>query len=87
MKERTVCGLQCSEVLELLSDYLDQELEAAKVERVEGHLLGCPNCERFGKNFGSMVVSLRKDAAMSEMLDPGFLARLLSRIDPLATEH
>ncbi|KPK16339.1 MAG: hypothetical protein AMJ62_05905 [Myxococcales bacterium SG8_38] len=86
MNEKTVAGLQCSEVLALLSEYLDHELDSAMVERVEGHLLGCPNCERFGRSFGSMVVSLRRDSIASESVDSELVMRLLTQIDRLTTE-
>ncbi|HSN82780.1 MAG TPA: anti-sigma factor [Polyangiales bacterium] len=85
MKQNTVAGLQCSEVLALLSDYLDHELDSAMVDRVESHLLGCPSCERFGKSFGSMMVSLRRDAHASESVDSELVSRLLTRIDRLNT--
>ena len=47
-------------MLAQLSDYLDGELGEPEVKSIEEHPLGCPNCERFGDNFGSMVVSLRR---------------------------
>ncbi len=86
MRERTVAGLRCSEVLAQLSDYVDGELDASQVERVETHLLGCPSCERFGKNFGSMVVALRNEAADSDSVDPKLVSRLLAGLDELAPE-
>jgi len=80
MKERRVAGMLCSEVLALLSDYVDGELDSAAVENVESHLLGCPNCERFGRNFGSMVVSLRNELARSPDMQLDVMARLLARL-------
>ena len=80
MKERRVAGMLCSEVLARLSDYVDGELDSAAVETVESHLLGCPNCERFGRNFGSMVVSLRKELARSPDMQLDVMARLLARL-------
>jgi anti-sigma factor RsiW len=80
MKERRVAGMRCSEVLALLSDYVDGELDSAAVKNVESHLLGCPNCERFGRNFGSMVVSLRKELARSPDMQLDVMARLLARL-------
>ncbi len=62
MKEREVGGMRCSEVLALLSEYVDGDLDSVAVGRIEAHLTGCPNCERFGRNFGSMVIMLRKQA-------------------------
>jgi len=83
MKERTVAGMRCSEVLAQLSDYLDKELDAAATKNIEEHLLGCPNCERFGKNFGSMVVSLRRDSDKPDLVDSDLVTRLLLQLDEL----
>lgn len=84
MTERTVGGLRCSEVLAGLSDFLDGELEKSEVEKVEEHLLGCPNCERFGDNFGAMVVSLRRQSGRPEPVNSELLSRLLSQLDDLS---
>lgn len=86
MSERIVAGLRCSEVLARLSDYLDRDLDEAATKNIEEHLLGCPNCEKFGANFGSMVVSLRHDPAALQSVDSKLVARLLSGIDELSTE-
>jgi len=80
MKERTIGGIRCSEVLALLSEYVDGELDASAIEKIQHHLLGCPNCERFGENFGSMVVSLRQEAENSESMQIDVMARLLARL-------
>lgn len=80
MKERTVGGMRCSEVLALLSEYVDGELDAQAVESVETHLLGCPNCERFGESFGKMVVSLRQDALRGPEMSLDAMGRLLERL-------
>lgn len=87
MTERTVAGLRCSEVLARLSDYIDGELDAADVKDIEEHLLGCPNCERFGKNFGSMVVALRSAPDAAKSVDSKLVGRLLSQIDELSSER
>lgn len=80
MKERQVGGLRCSEVLAVLSEYVDGELDDSVVGKVEDHLLGCPNCERFGRNFGSMVVSLRKDSEQRPEAELDVMARLLEQL-------
>jgi anti-sigma factor RsiW len=86
MTERIVAGLRCSEVLAQLSDYIDGELGTSEVEPIEEHLLGCPDCERFGKNFGSMVVSLRRKPDTPESVDSKLVSRLLARLDELSAE-
>ena len=87
MTERTVAGLRCSEVLAQLSDYIDGELDPSKAKDVEGHLLGCPNCERFGKNFGSMVVSLRSAPETAHPVDSKLVTRLLAQLDELGSKE
>lgn len=86
MKERNVGGLRCSEVLAALSEYVDGELDGSMVDKVENHLLGCPNCERFGRNFGSMVVSLRKESQQSPEAELEVMSRLLERLRSVQTE-
>jgi anti-sigma factor RsiW len=78
--------MRCSQVLALLSDYVVGELDASAVEKVEKHLLGCPNCERFGKSFGSMVVALRREAETSESVRLDVMARLLTHLRKLRAE-
>lgn len=80
MKERNVGGMRCSEVLALLSEYLDGELDESAVGKIENHLLGCPNCDRFGRNFGSMVVSLRSEPKQGSEMDLDVMARLLEQL-------
>ena len=87
MTEKTVAGLCCSEVLAQLSDYLDGELEVSDTKRIEEHLLWCPNCERFGDNFGSMVVSLRRASNGTDPVDSKLVSRLLRQLDELTQEE
>ena len=86
MKDRIVAGIRCSEVLGVLSEYVDGELDAATIHDVEQHLLGCPNCERFGANFGAMVVSLRKEAEVVVPLGVDVMTRLFDQIDEAIAE-
>ncbi len=55
---RFVGGLWCSEVLAGLCDYLDGELPPDTVARVEQHLRGCENCQRFGSDMAAMLASV-----------------------------
>ena len=86
MKERTVAGIRCSEVLELLTEYVDGELDATGTRKIENHLLGCPNCERFGRNFGAMVVALRQESEQSEAVQLDVMARLLSELRQMGNQ-
>jgi anti-sigma factor RsiW len=86
MIERIVGGMRCSEVLALLSEYVDGELDTSAVESIEAHLLGCPNCERFGRNFGSMVVSIRAEGQSSPHLQSEAMSRLLAQLHMARTE-
>ena len=80
MKERTVAGMRCSEVLALLSDFVDGELDSAVEKQVEGHLLGCPDCDRFGRNFGSMVIALRQESKKGPEVQLEVMERMLDQI-------
>jgi anti-sigma factor RsiW len=74
-EDRLVAGLRCSEVLALLSDYLDRELGAADREGVEAHLRGCDRCARFGGELRATVRALREHL-LAGSAPPGFPARL-----------
>ncbi len=58
--ERSAAGLWCSEVLDRLSDYLDDELTAGERGQVEAHLAACDLCERFGGEMAELVGVLRR---------------------------
>jgi len=67
--DREVAGLRCREVLAELSDYVDGELPADRVERIKAHLRGCDWCERFGGDFAWLVKSLRRQLGEAEPLE------------------
>lgn len=75
--DREVAGIRCTEVLAVLSDYVDGEVEAELQGRIEGHLRGCDWCERFGGRFSGIVVDLRKQLRQAEPLPPELVGRLL----------
>jgi anti-sigma factor RsiW len=39
--------LACQEVVELISDYLEEALSASDRRRLEHHLAGCPHCSAY----------------------------------------
>ncbi len=81
--ERVVGGLSCGQVLERLSDYLDDELSADARAAVEEHLRGCDGCARFGGEFRATVRALRDHLLEA----PGPPSRLRARlVDALARE-
>jgi len=44
MKARSVVELVCREVVELVTEYLGQEMSPEDCVRMEQHLLACPPC-------------------------------------------
>ncbi|MBS1153400.1 MAG: hypothetical protein H6Q89_5098 [Myxococcaceae bacterium] len=63
--EKNVAGLQCSQVLAQLSDYLDGRLSQAERQALEAHVGGCDVCERFGGAFAATVAGLKRHLAPS----------------------
>jgi anti-sigma factor RsiW len=39
--------LACQQVVELVTDYLEDALSAADARRLEAHLAGCPDCTEY----------------------------------------
>ena len=58
--ERVVGGLSCGQVLDRLSDYLDDELPGEGRAAIEAHLRGCDGCARFGGELRATVEALRE---------------------------
>ena len=40
-------ALGCQELVELVTDYLEQALQPAELRRFEEHIAGCGNCTRY----------------------------------------
>ena len=40
-------ALVCRQAVELMADYLDARLSASDMQRLEGHLAGCPHCSEY----------------------------------------
>jgi anti-sigma factor RsiW len=69
-EEREVGGLRCSEVLAVLSEFVDGELGQSASERVLAHLRGCDTCERFGGEFSGLVKNLRERLGIPRPVPP-----------------
>ena len=48
-------SISCQEVVELLSAYLDGELDPSTLERVEAHLAGCDGCTMVLEEFRETI--------------------------------
>jgi anti-sigma factor RsiW len=79
--EKVVAGLACGEVLDRLSDYLDDELEARGRAQVEEHLRGCEGCARFGGELGRTVRALKDHLEARDRLPDALKERLLGALD------
>jgi anti-sigma factor RsiW len=86
--EKVVAGLSCSEVLAVLSDYVDGDLAPAPRAQVEAHLRGCAACARFGGEFSATVRALRAGLLGATPLPADARERIRRAIDggPASTE-
>jgi anti-sigma factor RsiW len=80
-KERYVAGLWCSQVLAILSQYVDGELDRGTAARVADHVKACGSCRRFGAEFAAVVTSLKSKLADPEPIEPSVAQRLWSRLE------
>ncbi|MEL6186701.1 MAG: zf-HC2 domain-containing protein, partial [Myxococcota bacterium] len=67
--EREIGGLRCSQVLEHLSDLLDDDLSPELRERIEAHLSGCAYCDKFGGEMSRLVGAAREHLRASRSAD------------------
>jgi anti-sigma factor RsiW len=79
--EKVVAGLSCSDVLAVLSDYVDGDLAPAARARVEEHLRGCEGCARFGGEFQATVRALRDLLSTATPMPEGLRKRIDSALD------
>jgi predicted anti-sigma-YlaC factor YlaD len=80
-KEKYVAGLWCSQVLAILSQYLDGELDRTMAARVDEHVKGCESCRKFGAEFAAVVTSLKANLADPEPVEPSVAQRLWRRLE------
>ena len=68
--------LTCREVVELLSDYLEDMLPAGERARVEAHLATCPECTAYLEQLRATIGTLGR--LREQDVPPPLLARLLA---------
>ena len=59
-------ALACQELVELITDYLEGALAPGELQRFEGHLAGCGNCQQY-------LVQLRATIEVTGTLAPADL--------------
>jgi anti-sigma factor RsiW len=67
--------MDCNELVELVTAYLDDALEPETRARVEAHLADCEGCANYVQQFRETVRTVGKIS--DDELDPAFRNRLL----------
>jgi anti-sigma factor RsiW len=67
--------MDCNELVELVTAYLDGALDADTRARVEAHLVDCDGCANYVQQFRETVRTVGKIS--DDQLDPAFRNRLL----------
>ena len=67
--------MDCNELVELVTAYLDGALDPVTRARFDEHLLGCDGCENYLQQFRETVRTVGKIS--DDELDPAFRNRLL----------
>ncbi len=68
--------LDCNELVELVTEYLDGTLDLATRSRFDLHLIECDGCENYLQQLRSTVAALGR--VRPDELDPTFRDRLLT---------
>ena len=72
----TTAPMDCNELVELVTAYLDGSLDLDDRARFDVHLLECDGCENYLQQFRSTVATVGK--IPFEELDPTFRSRLIT---------
>jgi anti-sigma factor RsiW len=67
--------MDCNELVELVTAYLDGELDPDTRSRFDSHLVDCDGCENYLQQFRETVRTVGK--ITDDELDPAFRNRLL----------
>ncbi len=78
--DRMIAELRCRDLLSLLTDYVDLELSAEELARVDAHLRGCVHCDKFGGEYGALVGKL-KSRLKAPKVDSDVRDRLTNRME------
>lgn len=78
-------GLDCNQVVELATDYLEGRLDAATVQRVREHLAECPGCDTYLEQIRQTVRALGRVPV--DTLSPQAQADLMSAFRDFHREH
>ena len=57
--DQEFAGLTCAAVMDVLSAYVDGDIDRTVAARVEAHVSQCRQCERFGAGFGALLQTMR----------------------------
>jgi len=82
--------MKCTEVRELLGNYLDQELTESMMRRIERHLLRCPACAYEARSLEQARQLLRQGVEtpmVSEQLGERVLRHIAEHFPHLQTAH
>lgn len=71
--------IDCNELVELVTAYLDDSLDLDDRARFDAHLLECDGCENYLQQFRMTVSTVGK--VPFDELDPAFRSRLISAFE------
>ena len=68
-------GMDCNELVELVTDYLDDALTDGQRQAFEAHLAECDGCENYLQQFRATISTI--GGIQEDQLDADFRGRLL----------
>lgn len=76
LRRRRPPGFVCRQMVELVTDYLEDALPAEDRARFEAHLAGCPNCREYLAEMRTTIAALGR--IEPESLDPQAVDELVA---------
>jgi anti-sigma factor RsiW len=71
-------GLDCNEFVELVTAFLDGQLDDTTQRRLQEHLADCPGCERYLDQIRQTIAALR--LLPNQRLSPAACQRLMTAL-------